>query len=225
MQSFKVTSIMESTCVTIIENDILKKKILMKIQSKACGEYGTNCYIVTIDDKDIIIDPGIGATEWVLAHVKNPVAILNTHGHFDHVWSNAALKEALKIPLYTPKEDCFMLENDPFSYGTPPSFADVCIEGDQNIEIAGIKISFLHFPGHTPGCSTILIEEALFSGDFLFKNSIGRYDFPYSDAQHMRESLEKVLKIDADWTVYPGHGAKTTLKEEQKNIPYWFNFL
>ena len=197
----------------------------MQITSKACGAYGTNCYIVTIDEKQIIIDPGMDATDWVLRHVTNPVAILNTHGHFDHVWSNAELSEKLNIPIYAPKDDCFMLENDPFDQGTPSSRADVVVEGDQHFEIAGINVQFLHFPGHTPGCSVILIGNALFSGDFIFKNSIGRYDFPYSSGEQMRKSLEKFLKIDADWEIFPGHGGSTTLKSEQKNVPYWFNSL
>ena len=197
----------------------------MQIKSRACGAYGTNCYIVTMDGKEIIIDPGMEAAEWVLAQVSNPIAILNTHGHFDHVWSNAALVKALHIPLYAPIEDCFMLESDPFIQGTPASYADVQVVGDQRFELEGIAVQFLHFPGHTPGCSAILIGNALFSGDFIFKNSIGRYDFPYSSSEQMRQSLEKFLQIDADWEIFPGHGEKTTLKVEQKNVPYWFSFL
>ncbi|WP_333804322.1 MBL fold metallo-hydrolase [Sulfurospirillum sp.] len=197
----------------------------MQLKSKACGAYGTNCYIVSIDGKEIIIDPGMDATEWVLHNVHNPIAILNTHGHFDHVWSNADLVEALHIPLYAPIDDCFMLESDPFVQGTPSSHADVAVVGDQNFDINGIQVSFMHFPGHTPGCSAILIENALFSGDFIFKNSIGRYDFPYSSSDQMRQSLEKFLQIEADWEIFPGHGERTTLKTEQKNVPYWFSFL
>ena len=118
-----------------------------------------------------------------------------------------------------------MLESDPFIQGTPPSHADVAVDGDQSFLIEGIEVKFLHFPGHTPGCSAILIGNALFSGDFIFKNSIGRYDFPYSSSEQMRQSLEKFLKIEADWEIFPGHGGSTTLKVEQKNVPYWFSFL
>ena len=85
------------------------------------GDYQTNCYIVTIDEKDFIIDPGVGATKWVKQNVKNPVAILNTHGHFDHVWSNKEVKELYNIKLYTPKDDTFMLEKDPYGFGMTPS--------------------------------------------------------------------------------------------------------
>lgn len=197
----------------------------MQVKSRACGAYGTNCYIVTIDDKELIIDPGMEAVSWVLRNVHHPVAILNTHGHFDHVWSNAELASQLNIPIYAPEDDCFMLENDPFGQGTPSSHADVRVVGDQSFDIEGINVHFFHFPGHTPGCSAILIDNTLFSGDFIFKNSIGRYDFPYSSGDQMRQSLEKFLKIDADWEIFPGHGGSTTLKVEQQNVPYWFNFL
>ncbi len=196
----------------------------MKVQQQAMGMYQTNCYIVTIDNKDIIIDPGVDATEWVLSHVKNPIAILNTHGHFDHVWSNAELKKKLNIPLYAPKGDVFMLEKSTFLPDLPPSHADVEISGEKvEIEIEGIKILFRHYPGHCPGCSTIEIGDAMFSGDFIFERSIGRYDFPYSNAKDMKASLEKFMLIDYDKTVYPGHGGSTTIKAEQKNTPYWIS--
>lgn len=201
------------------------KGLKVKIKSKACGDYGTNCYIVDVKGKEFIIDPGMDAAEWVMQQVSNPVAILNTHGHFDHVWSNAELKERYTIPIYAPEGDVFMLENDPFGQGTPSSKADVVVKGDQSITVAGVEIKFLHFPGHTPGCSVILIENTLFSGDFIFNNSIGRYDFPYSNEVHMRQSLERFLKIRENWEVYPGHGAKTSVLKEQSNIPHWLRYF
>jgi glyoxylase-like metal-dependent hydrolase (beta-lactamase superfamily II) len=65
----------------------------------------------------------------------------------------------------------------------------------------------------------------LFSGDFIFNNSIGRYDFPYSNAEHMRTSLEKFLTLSEDWDVYPGHGGTTKVFKEQRNTPYWLRQL
>ncbi len=193
----------------------------MQIKSRPMGAYQTNCYLVTIDEKDIIVDPGIGATEWVLAHVKNPIAILNTHGHFDHVWSNAELKERLNIPIYCPKEDAFMLESDPFGQDTPSSRPDYMVKGDEIIDIAGVQVRYRHFPGHTPGNSIIEMEDVWFSGDFIFARSIGRWDFPYSDANEMIQSLNKALQIEKDYKLYPGHGDPTSLKAEQKLLPYW----
>jgi len=193
----------------------------MEIKIQPMGVYQTNCYIVTLDGKDLIIDPGVDATEWVLKNVNNPIAILNTHGHFDHVWSNAEVKEKLHIPIYCPKEDTFMLTDDPLGQGTPKSIPDHEIIGDETLEIAGIKVKYRHFPGHTPGCSVIEIDNVWFSGDFLFQQSIGRWDFPASSAEEMVKSLQKALTIGGDYTIYPGHGPSTTLKAEQKVIPYW----
>jgi glyoxylase-like metal-dependent hydrolase (beta-lactamase superfamily II) len=185
------------------------------------GTTQTNCYIVTVDGKDLIIDPGMGATQWVLDNVKNPVAILNTHGHFDHVWSNAQLKETLKIPLYCPKGDAFMLQKCPLGQPTPPSTPDYEVVRDEALEIAGIQVQYRLFPGHTPGCCIIQIKDVWFSGDFLFEKSIGRWDFPFSSGEEMVKSLEKAMKIKEDYTIYPGHGMSTTLKAEQKVMPYW----
>ena len=197
----------------------------MEILKHPMGPYQTNCYIVRIDGKEIIIDPGVGATGWVIANVTHPVAILNTHGHFDHVWSNQELKEKLKIPLYTPKDDVFLLQNSSWMADLPPSFPDVEVQGDQEYNIEGIEVKFHHFPGHCPGCSMIEIGDVMFSGDFLFHNSIGRYDFPYSSPVDMKKSLEKMRLMKEDKTLYPGHGESTTLFHEQRNVDYWLRML
>ncbi len=193
----------------------------MQIKIQPMGIYQTNCYIVTIEGKDIIIDPGVDATKWVVANVFNPVAILNTHGHFDHVWSNAEVQKALNIPIYCPKEDVFMLTDDPLGQGTPPSKPNYEISGDEVLDIQGIKVTYRHFPGHTPGCSVIEIGDVWFSGDFLFEQSIGRWDFPASSGKDMIKSLKRVMTIEQNYTIYPGHGGSTTLKAEQQVIPYW----
>ncbi|MFK5882136.1 MAG: MBL fold metallo-hydrolase [Sulfurospirillum sp.] len=197
----------------------------MEIKQKPCGMYMTNCYIVKVDDKEFVIDPGIDAAEWVKENVKNPVAILNTHGHFDHVWSNAELKEKYNIPIYTPKSDVFMLLDDPFSQGTPPSTPDVEVVGDEKFNFGAIEVKYFLFPGHTPGSSAILIDDVLFSGDFIFKNSIGRVDFPYSNPSDMKKSIDKFLKIKENYRIFPGHGESTTVFEEQKTLPVWLNYI
>ena len=193
----------------------------MEIKIQPMGVYQTNCYIVTMNGKDLIIDPGVDAAKWILDNVTDPVAILNTHGHFDHVWSNAEVKEKLHIPIYCPKEDTFMLTDDPLGQGTPRSVPDHEVVGDELLDIAGIKVQYRHFPGHTPGCSIIEIGDVWFSGDFLFQQSIGRWDFPASSGEDMIKSLEKALTVEGDYTIYPGHGLSTTLKAEQRVIPYW----
>jgi glyoxylase-like metal-dependent hydrolase (beta-lactamase superfamily II) len=197
----------------------------MQIKVQPMGEYQTNCYIATIDGKDFIIDPGLGAAKWVMDNVTNPVAILNTHGHFDHVWSNAELQKKLNIPLYTPKGDVMLLGSSSWMPGLPPSTPDVEVEPNQEFDFDGVKVKFRHFPGHCPGCSTIEIGDAMFSGDFIFERSIGRTDFPYSSPQEMKESLERFKKIPYDKTIYPGHGGTTTIRQEQQYADYWIGNL
>jgi glyoxylase-like metal-dependent hydrolase (beta-lactamase superfamily II) len=198
---------------------------MYKIISKPMGAFQTNCYIVFLPKGEIVIDPGIDAAKWVESNVTTPLAILNTHGHFDHVWSNHKLQESLKIPLYTPKKDVFMLQNDTFGYGMDSSTPDIEVDGDKKFDIGGEIVEFLHFPGHTPGCSIIRIANVIFSGDFIFKNSIGRTDFPYSSPEDMKKSILKFLKFKEDLKIYPGHGESTSVKAEQKNLPFWFKYI
>jgi glyoxylase-like metal-dependent hydrolase (beta-lactamase superfamily II) len=213
------------TKLHVIITFILTERRSMKIQMQPMGIYQTNCYIVTVDGKDIIIDPGVNSTEWIKKHTSNPVAILNTHGHFDHIWCNSEVKKLFNIPLYTPKEDVPMLSASDHMPELPPSTADIEVEGDCELDIDGIKVLYRHFPGHSPGCSTIEIGDAMFSGDFIFERSIGRVDFPYSSPSEMKKSLQRFLEIDYDKTVYPGHGNPTTIRAEQRNVPYWINAI
>ena len=197
----------------------------MTIKVQPMGIYQTNCYIATIDGKDFIIDPGVNATEWVKENTTNPVAILNTHGHFDHVWSNAELQKELGIKLYTPEGDIPLLTASAWMPDLPHSTADVIVKPDEILNIARIKVKFHHFPGHCPGCSMIEIDDAIFSGDFIFERSIGRTDFPYSSPEDMKKSLQKFKELDFDKTLYPGHGSTTTIKQEQKHTEHWISSL
>jgi len=197
----------------------------MDIKIQPMGDYQTNCYIVTIENKDFIIDPGVNSASWIKQNVKNPIAILNTHGHFDHVWDNKKVQDELKLKIYCPQEDAFMLKDDPFGQGTPSSSADYLVKPNEEITLENIKIKFHHFPGHTPGCSAIEIENTIFSGDFIFKGSIGRVDFPYSSPPDMTSSIQRILNWDKNPDIYPGHGPKTTLKGERNSLTNWLNYL
>lgn len=197
----------------------------MEIKIQPMGEYQTNCYIITVDNKDFIIDPGVGATKWIKQHVKNPIAILNTHGHFDHVWSNKEVSELFGLKIYTPEEDNFMLQKDPYNFGMIPSCADVLVKPDEEFDFEGVKVKFHFFPGHTPGCSAIEIENTLFSGDFIFNGSIGRTDFEFSNPKSMIESIDKILAWDKNIRIYPGHGLSTTLQAERSSLNNWKRYL
>ena len=196
----------------------------MQIISRPMGQYQTNCYIVTKNGKEFIVDPGVGATEWVLQNVQNPVAILNTHGHFDHVWSNAELKERLGVPIVIHQDDAFFLKRDQFGIPMPKSEPDILVQ-EGPIEITGEEITFLHFPGHTPGCSVIDFGDFWCSGDFIFHGSIGRVDFPFSDPEAMKRSLERFKTIQENKPIYPGHGEPTTIAQEQRHVDYWLRAI
>lgn len=208
----------------------------MELLSKAFGVYQTNCYILKSDIGDFIIDPGVESSSWVIANTSSPLAILNTHGHFDHIWCNADLKKHFNIPIFCPKEDCFMLESDCFNLGLTPSLPDVRVEnneifyfnkngfireGEQDSKESvesSIRVEYMFFPGHTPGCSMIKIGDYIFSGDFMFFRSIGRSDFPYSSTKDMHDSLMRFGEIDYDMALYPGHGQSTSIKSEQQHL-------
>ena len=197
----------------------------MQIKVQPMGMYQTNCYIITKNGKDIIIDPGVGAIKWVQENVTNPVAILNTHGHFDHVWSNDELQKSLHVKLYTPEADKEFLKASSWVEDLPISIPDYLVKPNEELDIEGIKVKFHHFPGHTPGCSVIEIDDAWFSGDFIFHRSIGRTDLPYSDPKQMKDSLLRFKEIPYDKTVYPGHGNTTTIKQEQRYVDFWLEQL
>ncbi|GLH58267.1 MBL fold metallo-hydrolase [Helicobacter ailurogastricus] len=201
---------------------------MFEIKVQAFGNTQTNCYVLQLAQGDLVIDPGFQASSWVQEQAKNPLAILITHGHYDHIWDAAALKEQwTDVPLYAPKEDIFMLATDCFHLGQPTcKEADIQpIEGHKkshSFEVEGVKITYWHFPGHTPGCSVIEVGGVFFSGDFIFHRSIGRYDFPYSNPKDMKESLERFYALDRpDCPIYPGHGRATSLKAEQPHMPAW----
>ena len=193
----------------------------MKVISKSFGDYGTNCYVVKTACGEIIIDPGDGAAQWALKNAQKPLAILLTHGHFDHIFGAARLRAECGAPIYIHENDVFMAQNDIFGMGYETFMPDFAVKDDEILDLGGISAKFMLFAGHTPGCLMIEIAGALFSGDFLFKGGVGRWDFPYSDSGEMIKSLQKCKNLSGDFTLYPGHGAPSTLKAEQETLDEW----
>lgn len=182
----------------------------------------------------MVIDPGENASVWVASECQNILAILNTHGHFDHVWDNSALKKLYpNVPLICHELDSFLLKEDIFGLDLPLSEPDKVVSAhkdSQTILLAQsrqnmpeIYATFHHFPGHTPGCCMIEIGGSVFSGDFIFYRSIGRSDFAYSNVADMRESLLRFQGLDSlsNLIAYPGHGQSTLISDEQKNSNFW----
>ena len=197
----------------------------MQILKKAFGEYVTNCYILKGEQGDLVIDPGQGSFDWVMQNTGKIAAVLNTHGHYDHVYDDAKLQR-MGAKIYIHEEDAFMLRTDPFETMPESIEADVLIKGqEQSLEIAGFNVKFSLFAGHTPGSCMIEVGGVIFSGDVIFKGSIGRWDFPFSSGAQMRESLHKILQIEGDFTLYPGHGPNTSLAAERQNLKYFLQFF
>lgn len=197
----------------------------MQILKKAFGEYVTNCYILKGEQSDLVIDPGQGSFDWVMQNTGKIAAVLNTHGHFDHVYDDAKLQR-VGAKIYIHEDDAFMLRADPFETMPESIEADVLIKGqEQSLEIAGFNVKFSLFAGHTPGSCMIEAGGVIFSGDVIFKGSIGRWDFPFSSGAQMKESLHKILQIKGDFTLYPGHGPNTSLAAERQNLKYFLQLF
>lgn len=208
----------------------------MKIDCLALGAYETNCYILRSNEtaKDcLIVDAGLGADkliDFIQEHKLNPVSIILTHGHIDHIEGVAALRaEFPDIKVYIHKLDAEML-TEPYSNlsaMTGAAFvvepADLLLDEQSVIEEAGIKLSVLHTPGHTPGGICLYSKEdgAVFTDDALFAESIGRTDFPNGNTRQLLNSIrEKLFTLPDETKVYPGHGPTSTIAHEKRHNPF-----
>jgi glyoxylase-like metal-dependent hydrolase (beta-lactamase superfamily II) len=185
--------------------------------------YDNGCYLIVDARKEaIVIDPSMGdgdVIEAVREQGLRLVEILNTHGHPDHIFGNAAVKEATRARLAIHRLDEYRLgpKRPPSQLDVPPCTADDLFDNGQLTYLDDVELSALHTPGHTEGstCFYLRREGALFSGDLLFKGNIGRTDLPGSDPAAMTESLSRIASsLPATTRVYPGHGAETTLGAE-----------
>ncbi len=185
------------------------------------GAYQTNCYILWQEGADtcLVIDPGY-SPETVLEKTKELKlkieAILLTHGHFDHVGAVKALAADTLCKVYICPEELSMPQQ--FTAG-PLHYTHTYGEGSV-VQEAGISVQVLHTPGHTPGSVCLLAEDVLFSGDTLFAGSCGRTDLPGGDWATICASLERLAKLQDNYTVCPGHGPATELAFEKRTNPY-----
>ena len=156
-----------------------------------------------------------------------PELLINTHGHFDHSYSDDIIRQKYNIPLAIHINDTEMLSdaNKNFStmVGNPIIInkADIIFEKEEIKETSFCKYSVIYTPGHSKGSVCILIDNTLFAGDTVFKNSIGRTDLYGGNYDELILSLQKIKKLPKDTIIYPGHGSFTTLKNELENNMYF----
>ena len=212
----------------------------MKIDSLILGAFETNCYILresATAKNCLIVDAGLGAGElinFLKEHKLNPVAVVLTHGHIDHIAGVAALRaEFADIKVYIHKADGKMLtEEEQIRFQTTLAGvqfngcpADLFVEDGVIIEQAGIKLQVLHTPGHTPGgiCLYSKDEGIVFTDDTLFAGSIGRTDFPGGSMSKLLNSIkEKLFTLPDETKVYPGHGPITTIAQEKAHNQFFY---
>lgn len=185
--------------------------------------YDNGCYVVVDARKEaVVIDPSMGERQ-VIDAVREQglrlVEILNTHGHPDHIFGNAAVKAATRARLAIHRLDEYRLgpQRPPTQLDVPLCSADDLFGDGQLTYLDDVELTALHTPGHTEGstCFYLRREGTLFSGDLLFKGNIGRTDLPGSDPAAMAESLSRIASsLPASTRVYPGHGDETTLGAE-----------
>ncbi|GLI02012.1 hydrolase [Phytohabitans aurantiacus] len=205
--------------------------------------FGTNCYVVATapGEQCVVVDPGIGVIDRldaVLAeHRLHPAAVLLTHGHLDHTFSVTPVCGARGITAYIHPADRELLADptkainsiDPrallggLEWSEPDEVAPMT--DGEIIKLAGLEITVDHAPGHTKGSVMFRLpdqeQEICLSGDVLFAGSVGRVDLPGGSMQEMMVSLrDKVLTLDDETVVLPGHGPATTIGRERAANPY-----
>ena len=194
---------------------------MLQVHALTLGAYQVNCYIIH-DEKSpscCVIDPGYEADTIVdkLSQLGLTLeAILLTHGHFDHVGAVRDLAADTGCQVWLCAEDLALPTN--LTAG-PLCYTNTYAEGT-TLHLAGLDISVLQTPGHTPGSVCLLTENTLFSGDTLFAGSCGRTDLPGGSWEQMRSSLKRLSEIEANLWVLPGHGESTMLESEKKYNPY-----
>ena len=208
----------------------------LQIHTIVSMPFEENTYLVWLPDRHdaVVIDPGLepeAILEFLREQQLSVAAILNTHGHADHIGGNETIKEAFPhAPLIIGANEVRLLTDAnanlsaPFSMPVVSPPADDTVREGDTLEVAGILLEVLDVPGHSPGHVVYLYRgppPLLFGGDVLFRESIGRTDFPGCDGRLFLDGIrEKVLTLPPETVVYPGHGPTTTVGHEKKANPF-----
>lgn len=199
----------------------------MIVKKMMAGIYGANCYIVMDEEtkEAVVLDPGgdVDDIEKVLQSLGAKVKyIALTHGHFDHTTGVDGLQAITKAEVAIGKEDNEMILKDVQYYGPfIEGGAHIILNHGDSLNFGKHTMKVIHTPGHTPGGVCFSIENMLFSGDTLFKGSIGRSDLAGGDGEALiRNIKEKLVVLPKETIVYPGHGPSTTIGDEELYNPF-----
>ncbi|GAB3052043.1 MBL fold metallo-hydrolase [Virgibacillus ainsalahensis] len=204
----------------------------MNVESMPLGPLGTNCYIVYEAEEALIIDPGGDADKVIhFLHEKKLTAqgILLTHAHFDHIGGVEELRTYYNLDVYIHEYEAEWL-------GDPRLNGSVLFTGEEiatgpaefhlkpgKLNIGSFHFKVVHTPGHSPGSVSFIFEEKqiVFGGDVLFQRGIGRTDLPGGSLEQLKESVwNHLYQLEDNFTVFPGHGPRTTIKEEKRDNPF-----
>lgn len=204
----------------------------LNIKKLSLGPLGTNCYILYYESEALIVDPGGDADQIISFLSENklePLCILLTHAHFDHIGGVEELRSHYNIDVYLHENEqewlgdaelnrSLLFTGVGFTAGAPDQ-----ILKPGKMEIKDFKFDIWHTPGHSPGSVSFIFEEEqmIISGDVLFQNGVGRTDLPGGSFSQLESTLrDKLYTLPDDYTVYPGHGEKTSIGFEKNTNPF-----
>lgn len=195
----------------------------MLVKTLVVGHLETNCYVVTNEKtlECVVIDPGAESNailDYLESNHLTCRAIMLTHTHFDHVTALPAVLSETNAAVYLCSREVGAQSGSRHGF-TPPEGAIYYDDGDE-ISAAGLTFSIIATPGHTPGGISIVCEDALFSGDTLFRGSCGRTDLEGGSMTEELRSLKRLASLPGDYEVYPGHAEASTLSIEREHNPY-----
>ena len=219
---------------------------MIRIENIVLGMCATNCYAVFdggaktpggyVDDgqlkEAVIIDPAADAAciEAMIARYNlRPVAVLLTHGHFDHLSAADAVGKRYGIKVYAGNEERLVMNSSSYNLSLPFTGEGMTFDADEYFKpgtvlcLGGFEIRTVSVPGHTIGsvCYYFEKEGILFSGDTLFSGSVGRSDFPTGNAGQLKRAIEEeLMSLDDDVKVFPGHGESTSIGYEREHNPF-----
>jgi hydroxyacylglutathione hydrolase len=204
----------------------------MKIAGLTVGPLQENCWLVGAPPRCAVVDPG-AESERILAEIERrglePEKILLTHGHVDHIAHCAQVAQRYGIGLWAHAADLPLLERpqwpelETFLGARPCPLPERLLADGEVIDVAGLELTVLHTPGHTPGgvCYVDRPSRTILVGDTLFAGSVGRTDLPGGDWETLLGSIHRRLfTLEGDWILLPGHGPETSMEAERRDNPF-----